>query len=194
MMIMPSNNLSGLCHYLAGKYPNRIGMMNTPLSWKPPPYYMPWALDNGCFTSWQPEKFKHFLQRGKLYHSPLWVAVPDVVADPEATLKFWHEWQGQIEYPLAFVCQDGHEPKDIPTQAICCFIGGTTDWKLNNAHRFKGVRKLLHIGRVTTLKRLKWAKDIGTDSVDGSGFFRARGKQYNDFLEWFEGEKQCGLF
>ena len=53
---------------------------------------------------------------------------------------------------------------------------------------------LLHIGRVTTLGRLKWAEQIGADSVDGSGFFRGRGKQYNDFIEWFLGRKQLPLW
>lgn len=194
MMIMPSNDLSGICHFIAGRYPGMIGMLNTPLSWKNPPVYMPWALDNGCFTEWNPDNFRHSLRRSKLVHAPLWVAVPDVVADAEATLKRWHKWHRQIDFPLAFVCQDGHEPQDVPQKAMCCFIGGSTEWKLNNADKFKGVAKLLHIGRVTTLGRLKWAKQIGADSVDGSGFFRGRGKQYNDFIEWFLGRKQQSLW
>ena len=194
MMIMPSNNLSGICHYIAGKHPGSIGMLNTPLSWKNPPFYMPWALDNGCFTDWQPDKFRHYLKRSGLHHSPLWVAVPDIVADAEATLKRWHKWHKQIDFPLAFVCQDGHEAKDVPKEAVCCFIGGSTDWKLNNAHKFKGVRKLLHIGRVTTLGRLGWCKEIGADSVDGSGFFKGNKKQKQDLIEFILGGNQCYLF
>jgi len=190
MMIMPGNNLSGLCHYIAGKYPGRIGMLNTPFSFKKPPFYMPYAIDNGCFTRWEPDKFRAILCRAKLCHKPLWVVCPDVVGDAEATIKLWHEWHDKIQYPLAFACQDGMEPQDVPTKAICCFIGGTTDWKLNNAHRFKDVCQLLHIARVSTLGRLKWAAEICADSVDGTGFFRGRGKQYVDFVEWFEGEKQ----
>lgn len=193
MMIMPSNDLSGFCHFVAGRYPGQIGMLNTPLSWKNPPEYMPWALDNGCFTNWMPGKFRHYLRRAKLFKPPLWVAVPDVVADAEATLERWHKWHHQIDFPLAFVCQDGHEPQDVPKQAKCCFVGGTTEWKLSNGHRFKGVADLLHIGRVTTLSRLEWAERIGADSVDGSGFFRGRCKQYADFKQWFLGRKQLGL-
>jgi len=193
-MIMPGNDLSGLCHYFAGKYPGRIGMLNTPASFKKPPKYMPWALDNGCFTKWEPERFRSILKRSKTHHQPLWVCVPDVVADAEATLKLWHEWNKQIPFRLAFVCQDGHEPRDVPKGSACCFIGGSTDWKLKNAHKFKGVCSLLHIGRVTTLSRLLWAEQIGADSVDGTGFFRGKGKQYNDFIEWFEGRKQRKLF
>lgn len=165
-------------------------MMNTPQSFKAPPEYMPWALDNGAFTNWDEDKFRWALMRATHFHSPLWVAVPDKVSNPEETLRLWHEWNSQIDFPLAFVCQDGHEPQDVPSNAFCCFIGGSTEWKLNNAHKFKGVRKLLHIGRVTTLGRLQWARAIGADSVDGSGFFRGRGKQYNDLKEWFLGRKQ----
>ena len=78
-------------------------------------------------------------------------------------------------------------------KAACCFIGGSTDWKLDNANKFKGVAVLLHIGRVTTLGRLRWAKEIGADSVDGSGFFRGKGKQYYDFINWFEGDPQIKM-
>lgn len=194
MMIMPSNNLSGLCHYLAGRYPGKIGMLNSPLSFKKPPFYMPWALDNGCFTDWQPDKFRHVLRRSKLSHAPLWTVVPDVVADAEETLKRWHEWYKKIDFPLAFACQDGHEPQDVPKEAICCFIGGSTDWKLNNAHKFKGTRDLLHIARVSTQNRINWAVEIGADSIDGTGFFRGDKSQLNALIEYFEGSKQVGLW
>ena len=191
---MPSNNRSGIVHYFAGKYPDKIGLLYSPDGWNKPPYYMKYALDNGCFKKWEPEKFKTMLLKASLCHSPLWVAVPDVVADPEKTIKKWHEWHDKIYFPLAFVCQDGHEPQDVPKKAICCFIGGTTEWKLDNAYKFKGVRKLLHIGRVTTIGRLKWAEEIGADSVDGTGWFIAKNKQYIDFIKWFEGDQQIKLF
>ena len=125
-------------------------------------------------------------------HRPLWVVVPDVVADAEATMKSWHEWNKTISdmgYRLAFVAQDGMEPQDVPSATDCVFVGGSTDWKIKNAYKFKGVAKLLHIGRVNTLGRLKWAEDIGADSCDGTGWFRGRGKQYYDMLEWFESDQ-----
>lgn len=190
MMVMPANHASGIVHYLAGRYPGKIGMLNSPLSWKNPPEYMPWALDNGCFTDWQPDKFKDCLKRAISLHAPLWVAVPDVVADPEETLIRWHGWHNEINFPLAFVCQDGHESQDVPDKAFCCFIGGTTQWKLKNAHRFKGVRPWLHIGRVNTYQRLRWAEDIGADSVDGTGFFRGDKNQLAGLIEFFERKQE----
>ena len=190
MMIMPSNNGSCIVHYFAGRYPGKIGLLYSPDGCRKPPFYMPYACDNGCFKKWDSVAFFTMLQRIKLVaHPPLWVVVPDKVGDAEVTLRRWHRYNKLIEYPLAFACQDGMEPQDVPSKAFACFIGGTTSWKLENAHKFKGVREWLHIGRVSTEKRMRWAKGIGADSIDGTGFFRGRGKQYNAFVEYFEKNK-----
>ena len=65
----------------------------------------------------------------------LWVAVPDVVGDADATLeqfRAWHMWLCHL--PLAFVLQDGAErPGRVPWQApglAAVFLGGSTRWKL----------------------------------------------------------------
>lgn len=171
---MPANNGSGIVHYLAGKCPGSVGWCMSPDGWKKPPFYMPYALDNGAFTGFDPDAFLNLLEKAKKVHPPMWVAVPDVVGDAEATMRMWHEWHQRVDFPLAFVAQDGMEPQDVPREAICCFIGGTTKWKLESARRFKGVCRLLHIGRVNTEKRLRWAREIGADSIDGTGFFRSQ--------------------
>jgi len=197
MMIMPSNNGSGIFHYLVGKYPDKIGWLLNPKQWQVPPFYVKYAIDNGCFKEWNEERFYYMLRRATLVHKPLWVVVPDVVADAENTLKRWHEHKDKVSafgYNLAFACQDGHEPQDVPKETHCCFIGGSTEWKIKNAEKFKGVAKLLHIGRVNTINRLTWAEQIGADSVDGTGFFRARDKKYYDFINYFEGSRQIKLF
>jgi len=195
MMIMPANDLSGICHYFAGAYPGKIGMLNTPFSWKKVPHYMPYAIDNGCFVRWDKKAFFSILKRASIQrHKPIFVVVPDVVGDAEATMKQWHKYHKKIDFPLAFACQDGLEVQDVPKQAFACFIGGSTEWKLNNAHKFKGVKPYLHIARVSTKNRIIWAEQIGADSIDGTGFFRGRGKQYQDFISYFEGDKQLNLF
>ena len=76
---------------------------------------------------------------------------------------------------------------------FCCFIGGTTKWKLKNAHKFKGIVEWLHIGRVSTLNRLRWAERIGADSVDGTGFFRdgKDGKRSRELIEYLEPKQPC---
>jgi len=187
---MPTNNKSGIVHYFAGKYPGRIGLLISPDGWRPVERYFTYALDNGCFKKWEPDKFKSMLKKAGLCHKPLFVCVPDVVSDAEATMRLWHEWKDKIDFPLAFIAQDGMEPQDVPTSAFCCFVGGSTDWKLDNAYRFKGICQWFHIGRVNTPDRIRWAEEIGADSIDGTGFFRARDKKYVFFKEWFEGRKQ----
>lgn len=183
---MPSNVYSGIVSYMAGKFPGSVGMLISPHAWAKPPFYMPYAYDNGAFYGFKKSKFLKYLNQIKYFHCPLWVLVPDVVSDPEATLKSWHKWYKKINFPLAFACQDGHEPQDVPKQAICCFIGGSTKWKLKNAHKFKGTRKYLHIGRVNYINRLNWAEEIGADSVDGSGWFRSK-KQKEQLLRYIFG-------
>lgn len=189
MMIMPSNNSSRIVHYFAGKYPGKIGHLFSPKGWFIPQYYMPYALDNGCFTNWDEFAFFEMLRRTYGLHKPLWVCCPDAVADAELTFKRWTNYSKRIldlNFRIAFVVQDGMEPQDIPKEAYAVFVGGSTDWKLKNAEKFIGKTPWFHIGRVNTIKRINWAKRIGADSVDGTGFFRGKGKQYRDFLEYYE--------
>jgi hypothetical protein len=198
MMLMPGNNTGGLVHYFAGKYPGKIGLLMSPDGWRVPPFYLPYGLDNGCFKRWDEVGFFGMLRRASLLRvQPLWVCVPDAVADAETTFQRWHEYSDKIAslgFRLSFVAQDGMERTDVPQNAFCVFVGGSTDWKLKNAHKFKGAAKWLHIGRVNTLGRLKWAEGIGADSVDGTGWLRAKGKQYNDFVEYFTGSMQMEMF
>jgi len=199
MMIMPGNNGSGIVHFLIGRYPDKIAWINSPMQYKKPPPYMPYALDNGVFTNWQPDKFMCMLDKTKLLHPPLFIVVPDVVGDAGATLIKWHKWQERVTPygALAFACQDGCNPQDVPPEAYCCFIGGTTEWKLQNAHRFKGVCPWLHVGRVNSPNRVLWAESIGADSIDGTGFFRdgVNGKRAVFLEEYITGEyKQKRLF
>lgn len=196
-MLMPSNNMSGIVHYFAGRYPGRVGLLYTPgKGWRTPPYYLPYAIDNGAFTEFKQADFLAVLDKARMVHPPLWVLVPDVVGDAEATMKLWHEWEpmfrGFWAFRLAFACQDGMEPQDVPKEAYACFIGGSTEFKLSQAHRFKGVRPWLHIGRVNQPGRIRWAKEIGADSIDGTGFFRSGPKRA--LIEYFEGDLNASIF
>jgi hypothetical protein len=196
---MPSNNTSGIVHYFAGAYPGKVGLLISPDGWRVPPWYMPYALDNGAFgafmstSPWNEKAYYQMLSRANFCHRPMWVIVPDVVADADATLKSWHRHKDRVftlGYKLAFAVQDGMEPNDVPQEAHCCFVGGSTEWKLASAHKFKGVCEWLHIGRVNTPDRLGWAKSIGADSVDGTGFFRGNNYQTRAFIEHFVGRQE----
>jgi hypothetical protein len=143
----------------------------------------PWAADNDAFLAWDQERFYVMLARiAKADRSRLlWVAVPDVVGDAQATVNRWHEWYRQLDYlglPAAFVGQDGLGviADQIPWHEMACFfLGGSTEWKLSvEAERFAGEAKarckLVHVGRVNTRKRIRHAFEIGADSIDGKSF------------------------
>lgn len=91
--------------------------------------------------------------------------------------------------PIAFVAQDGCEVGLVPPWWMfdALFIGGTTEWKLGHTAarlvaeaRARG--KWTHMGRVNTLRRLRYADAIGCDSVDGSSWARWRRTYLDDGL------------
>jgi hypothetical protein len=109
-----------------------------------PPGQM-WAADNGRFSA--PEKYTdagYLLWLGTRYaESCLFATAPDVVGDAAATL------------------------------ALSAPMFDTTAWKLGEACRVivaeakrRGV--WVHMGRVNSLKRMRYAESIGCDSADGT--------------------------
>ena len=194
MIIMPANNSSAVVRGLAKEYPESIGILNTPFSWKKP--FCKYALDNGCFTKFDEKKYFTMLGRAKNYKEPMFVTVPDVIGCHDRTLILWHYYYPKIKpynYPIAFVAQDGCTPETVPGEADWIFIGGLDPWKKDNIHKFIG-DKPVHVGRVNSLWFLEYCESLGVASVDGTGWMRARGRQYFDFIEWFEGNHQIGLW
>lgn len=134
-----------------------------------------WALDNGCFSSrWTPERWLAALERHQDTPGCLWAVVPDVVADAVATNAMWCRWLPAVHrhgYDAAYVLQDGCT--GIPSDASAVFVGGTTAWKLGPAARAlvcqaKRAGLWTHMGRVNSLRRLRYAQAIGCDSADGT--------------------------
>ena len=167
----------------------------------------PWAADNGCGPrqdgtpgALDEEAFEQMMQkiRAICQHQPtrcwpLFVVVPDVVADAEATLERWYRYQKALRLGLmsnerlAFVAQDGSEQQGmIPWGQMynVLFVGGSTEWKESPAAldvvreaKDRGLR--VHIGRVNSERRLRLFDDIGRaddgyprgiDSIDGTQF------------------------
>lgn len=170
----------------AAQYPDHLGVLMTPqngnrLCALP----LPWAADNAAFSKPDDAKFSRLCVESwamEGYHPPMWLAVPDVVGDHAATLRlfgWWcDEWQneyGCIPFPLAFVLQDGCRPEEVPWDEIAAvFVGGSTEFKLRQSSELiteaKRRQKRVHIGRVNTLQRLRYAHDVGADTVDGTAF------------------------
>jgi hypothetical protein len=171
---------------LADQYREYIGVLMTPqngnrLCSLP----LPWAADNAAFSAPDDDKFWRLCIDSwnmDRHHPPMWVAVPDVVADHRATRRLFSDWTshwryeiGRIPFPLAFVLQDGCRPSEVPWDEIAAvFVGGSTDFKLRESESLvraaKQNRKLVHVGRVNTLRRLRFAHDLGADTVDGTAF------------------------
>ena len=182
-------------------YPHGMAFLMSPEWWRVSPDYMPYALDNDRFSCWRkkkpwnPDLFISMLNKATILpNKPLWVVVPDVVADSIATLEWWNDWSCTVEsygFKTAFACQDGHQPEDVPKSAFCTFIGGTETWKANNAHRFK-IRKWFHVARINGRGMLDWAEGIGADSIDGTGWAKGP-RQFNQLKEFIEGSKQLPL-
>jgi hypothetical protein len=187
MLIMISSHASLSAGYLAGKYPEQLGHLFSPGAQRGPWKFMPYALDNGKFpcwskgTAWDEIKFLKLLDWAKMSgQQPLWVLVPDEVANPVETLRLWALWMPEIKrygWPLAFAAQDGHTVSDIPRSADVVFLGGTTKWKHKNIKRFCSGFPRVHVGRINGLEPLRRCWNLGVESCDGTGWFRGDKRQ-----------------
>jgi len=142
-----------------------------------------WGMDNDCFNGFNRRSWLRMMLSLVGLPGCVFVSAPDVVADHDATLGLWHEWQPQIfmtGFPAAFVIQDGATIHNVPwetTEAI--FIGGTTEYKLGDAAAEIATeanrRELwVHMGRVNSYRRIRYAQSIGCDSVDGTMWAKFR--------------------
>jgi hypothetical protein len=154
-----------------------------------------WAADNDRFNdNWSEDRFGEMIERiatgdpGCRTAVPgcLFVTVPDTVCDAQATLDEFERLYpilggGEpLLLPLALVLQNGQENLPVPWECLAAvFIGGDTPWKLGEAaallaEEAKARGKHVHMGRVNSDTRLRYAAEIGCDSVDGTGYSRFR--------------------
>lgn len=158
-----------------------LGRFVTPTSWDHPRVVSgwSWAADNGAFRGFNEAAFCTMLDR--LYHAPgcLFVTTPDVVGNAQATDVLFRIWGKRLReqgWPVAYVAQDGASIGTIPWPEFdTLFIGGSTAYKLAARPLVRAAKahgKHVHIGRVNTLRRLRWAYLAGADTVDGTAFSR----------------------
>lgn len=183
MMYLAANNGNSVMHFLAGRYPGKIGMMMSPASgFSQPKSWMPYAIDNGKYSAWQlgrlwdDSRFFEMLDKCRICaYKPIWIVAPDEVGCWKRTESLWYLYEPRLrdyKFDLAYVAQDGAAPKSIPASADVIFIGGTTKWKWENAKRFCESFPRVHIGRVNSAEKLEYCEKIGAESCDGSGFTR----------------------
>lgn len=157
-----------------------IGAIATPAQHNPLGATWQWCADNGCFGKGYPGDagyLKWLDKQSRHLDRCVFATIPDVVADAGATLDRFQPMCSEVAsrgYKPALVAQDGLENLPVPwDEFTALFIGGSTDFKLGESARTLAAEakrrgKWLHMGRVNSLKRLRYAKSIGCDSVDGT--------------------------
>lgn len=203
LVVMPSNNTGSVVRDLSTRFPGRLAHLMTPGGWRRP--FMPYALDNGAFGAWirgtefDRASFLDFLTSVSEHvisggAAPLWLAVPDVVADRKATIAAWREWSPILRHfgwPLAFVVQDGMIRQDVPKDADFVFVGGTLKWKWAWVPSFAAwFGKRLHVGRVNSPAALDWLDQLGVGSCDGTGWLRGDPRQLRGLIDFLADERR----
>ena len=156
----------------------RIGYIDTPAQGNLRPAGVDWCADNGRFGKGWPGASRWLTWlTGMNPERCGFATAPDVVGDAKATLEesrpFLSVLRG-LGYPAALVAQDGLEGLTVPWDEFdVLFIGGSTEWKLGHyARRLVGAAnahgKRVHMGRVNSNKRLRYAASIGCHSADGT--------------------------
>lgn len=155
---------------------------------------VPWCADNGVYGNTYPgdEKYLRWIASRPHRDKCRFAVAPDVVADHEATLHRSLPMLPKIRelVPVAFVAQNGSTPSWVPWPDFdVLFIGGDDRFKLGpegrvmvGAARRNG--KWIHMGRVNSHRRYRYAERIGCDSVDGTYLAKAPHKLLPRVLFW----------
>jgi hypothetical protein len=138
-----------------------------------------WACDNDAYSGFNETRYLNMLSSVAGARGCRFVTAPDVVGDADATLDLFDPWRRIIRehgLPVALVAQDGLEDVTVPWHDLdALFIGGTTEFKLSEAaadlaRQARARGKWVHMGRVNSVRRLIYAREVGCHSVDGSGY------------------------
>jgi hypothetical protein len=155
-----------------------LGMINTPAQGSKPVPAARTCYDNGKFGEGWPgyHKWARWLDRQPRTGCVFAVA-PDTPFNAAATLRQFGpagRFIRRLGFPVAFAAQDGIERLTVPWDALdVVFLGGSTAWKLGpHARRLTAQAhargKWVHMGRVNSLRRLRYAAATGCDSADGT--------------------------
>lgn len=108
---------------------------------------------------------------------PDFAVLPDQVAGGMLSLAMSLAWLarlGRLSIRWALAVQDGMTPEHIPWDAPfeVIFVGGSTRWKLETAGAWVKAAhahgRRVHIGRVGSARRVRWARSIGAGSIDSA--------------------------
>jgi hypothetical protein len=140
-----------------------------------------YALDNGAWHAhvrgieFDEEAFLRAL--AMLGAGADWVVLPDVVAGGVASLQYSMAWAPRVlGVRRMLAVQDGMTAADVRPclrEVAGIFVGGSTEWKLATMEAWGAlaheVGKIMHVGRVNTITRIRQCAAAGATSFDGSG-------------------------
>lgn len=169
----------------------------------------PWqALDNGAFGAWKSGKpfdavkWQRELARVRPGPDFLFAVVPDVVGDHAATVAAWEEHASTVlalGLPAAFVLQNGcTDISQVPPDASAVFVGGDDTYKLGSdagrvCWQAHAAGLWVHMGRVSSTKRILRALAMGCDSADGTFIrFGPHDFQLDRITRWFDAARDTG--
>lgn len=174
----------------------QLGMIATPASGNRVEPGIAWIADNSAYTGRYPgdERYLVWLAARVVHCGQCGFATaPDIVGDAAAT---WARSRPvlphirELGYRAALVAQDGLEHLDVDWAAFdALFLGGTTAWKLGPtaaglASHARSLGLWVHMGRVNSLTRIRYAASIGCDSVDGTYLAYGPDRNLPKLLDW----------
>lgn len=155
-----------------------------------------WAADTGCFAhphTFRLDKYLAWLWRNLPYVEwCLFATAPDVFGDGQETLHRAIPALPAIRflgYKAALVLQPGIMISDICWDALdAVFLGGPNEWQhsqeaQNIMREARNQQKHIHIGRVNSMKRFRYAQAFA-DSADGTHVAFKPTKGIAEVAEW----------
>lgn len=177
---------SRVAHLLPVDAQNYVGDFISPRAYQQIGKTPIWAADNDAFSGFNPTRYERMLDKiAAAPNPPMFVTVPDRVGNHAGTMEAWENWQPEVNdrgLRAAFVLQNGVEADwqatKLPWSDMdALFIGGDIPFKFSAIVReivaaANHAGKWVHMGRVNSIKRMRYASAIGCDSCDGSGMAR----------------------
>lgn len=182
-----------------------LGQIVTPASGNQLLSEVRWIADNAVFGGTYPGDAKYLAWLDRLGgHSDRceFAVAPDVVGDHAATYERSLPMLDPIRQRVgraAYAAQNGATSDGMPWQQFdALFLGGDTEWKLGIEARVlvgeaRRRGKWVHMGRVNSLKRLRYADAIGCDSADGTFLAFGPDKNLPILLGWLRDVAQPTL-
>jgi hypothetical protein len=158
-----------------------VGELRQPRAFSTRQHDLPWACDNDGFQGVNIPRFLKMLATVANQDGCLFVLSPDVVGDWEQTESLWATYAPVIRacgLPVGYALQNG---VPFSTAAVslsdALFIGGDDEFKYSeHVKSMVRVAKLagqwVHMGRVNSISRIRYAGSIGCDSIDGTKWSR----------------------